>query len=283
MKYDHIDFQPPESVALQAEKGLEYRRKAGGKGGLSVEQAKSEGVGSGVQRAVNLKNRDILSPETVKRMKAFFTRHEKKKKIDTKYKDEPWKDKGYVAHLLWGGDAGYAWSKKIVDLMDKAGDKQAKAPITHGYNSYGSVWTPLKEIKQLEVEERGNEWFDDSKLDLNKTKAIWITEDPRDAVLYNLSAEFRNIIDDHYKNNSLPEDVPPGTNMAKEDYQEERKIFLNAQNEVTKVSVNGALSLIEHHEPFGKAYLFIKPVQLKQKMALRIATSFLKKIVSEKY
>lgn len=110
-------LKPPESVASQAAKGLEYRRRAQGKGGLSTQQAKSEGIGSGVQRAVNLKNRDELSPSTVKRMKAFFDRHQKNKSIDPKHKDEPWKDRGYVAWLLWGGDPGYTWSKKMIERM----------------------------------------------------------------------------------------------------------------------------------------------------------------------
>lgn len=122
-KYSHIDFKPSQSVADQAEKGLEYRSKAGGKGGLSTAQAGKEGVGSGVQRAVNLKNRDELSPETVKRMKAFFDRHEKNAKIDSKYKGEPWKDRGYTAWLLWGGNAGKSWSNKIVRQMEAADQK----------------------------------------------------------------------------------------------------------------------------------------------------------------
>jgi len=125
-KYDHIDFVPPESVAKEAERGLEYRRKAGGKGGLSPSQAAKEGIGSGVQRAVNLKNRDKMSPQTVRRMKAFFDRHEKNKGIDPKYKGEPWKDRGYVAWLVWGGDPGRAWAEKIVRQMDAADERAAK-------------------------------------------------------------------------------------------------------------------------------------------------------------
>ena len=125
-KYDHIDFVPPESVAKEAEKGLEYRRKAGGKGGLSPSQAAKEGIGSGVQRAVNLKNRDKMSPRTIRRMKAFFDRHEKNKGIDPKYKGEPWKDRGYVAWLVWGGDPGRAWAEKVVRRMDAADEKSAK-------------------------------------------------------------------------------------------------------------------------------------------------------------
>lgn len=124
-KYSHINFKPPEGVAKAAERGLELRKAApkSKKGGLSVSQAKKEGVGSGVQRAVNLKNRDTMSPETVKRMNNFFNRHEKNKKIDEgKTAAE---DKGYQAWLLWGGDPGAAWARKIVKQMDAA-DKKAK-------------------------------------------------------------------------------------------------------------------------------------------------------------
>lgn len=122
-KYDHIDFKPPESVAKAANRGLELRKKNRGRGGLSTQQAKSEGVGSGVQRAVNLKNRNKLSPDTVRRMKAFFDRHQKSRAIDPGKTPET--DKGYIAWMLWGGDAGYSWAKKIVRQMDAA-DKKAK-------------------------------------------------------------------------------------------------------------------------------------------------------------
>ena len=124
-KYDHIDFKPPKSVADAAIRGLELRKKNKGKGGLSTQQAKSEGVGSGVQRAVNLKNRDTMSPSTVKRMKAFFDRHQKSKTIDKG--KSPGEDKGYIAWLLWGGDPGYSWSKKIVRQMEAADKKSKKS------------------------------------------------------------------------------------------------------------------------------------------------------------
>ena len=56
-------------------------------------------------------------------MKAFFDRHQKSKKIDAgKTAGE---DKGYQAWMLWGGDAGYSWSRKIVKQIDAA-DKKAK-------------------------------------------------------------------------------------------------------------------------------------------------------------
>jgi hypothetical protein len=110
-------FIPPQEVANAAERGLELRKKAGGKGGLTNKQASEYGIGSGVQRAVNLKNRDAISLATIKRMKAFFDRHEKNAKVDAG--KEPYQDRGKVAWELWGGDAGRTWVNSILDKLDK--------------------------------------------------------------------------------------------------------------------------------------------------------------------
>ena len=122
-KYDHIDFKPPAGVAKAAETGLNLRKKSGGKGGLSNKQASSHGIGSGVQRATNLKNRNNVSPDTAKRMKSFFARHEKNSK--RKKGTAPEDDRGWVAWQLWGGHAGKSWANKLVRQMDAA-DKKAK-------------------------------------------------------------------------------------------------------------------------------------------------------------
>lgn len=142
-KYQHINFVPPKEIASAAIKGLEYRQKAGGKGGLNAQQAAKEGIGSGVQRAVNLKNRDKISPDTIKRMFSFFSRHEKNKSIDPKHKDEPWKDRGYVAWLIWGGDPGFTWVKKVKQQMETADKSSIKKSgmalkVAHMYLSASS-------------------------------------------------------------------------------------------------------------------------------------------------
>ena len=64
-KYSHINFKPTKAMADEAAKGLAYRREFG-RGGTEV----------GVARARDIKNRVNLSPRTVKRMKAFFDRHQ---------------------------------------------------------------------------------------------------------------------------------------------------------------------------------------------------------------
>jgi phage-related protein (TIGR01555 family) len=104
---DEDTFKPPESVAKEAKKALDYREKY-------PKETEDAGTKTGWTRANQLAKRENLSLETVKRMKSFFSRHEKNKKINEKYKDEPWKDNGYLMWLAWGGDSGKTWSEKIV-------------------------------------------------------------------------------------------------------------------------------------------------------------------------
>jgi hypothetical protein len=125
-KYKHINFKPPKGVAAAAARGLDYRQRAGGQGGLTPSQAAAQGIGSGVARAASLKNRQNQSPKVIRQMVAFFSRHEKNAGVDPKFKATPWKDKGHVAWLLWGGDPGRAWATKVRDQMDAADAKVTK-------------------------------------------------------------------------------------------------------------------------------------------------------------
>lgn len=123
-KYEHIDFKPPKGVAEAAKKGLEHRRKQkGDRAGLTTEEAGDAGIGSGVQRAVNLKNRDELQPDTINQMVAFFARHEDNAEIDEEHEGTPWEDNGYVSWLLWGGDPGRRWAEKVQRQMESADEK----------------------------------------------------------------------------------------------------------------------------------------------------------------
>lgn len=125
-KYQHIDFVPPQSVADAAARGLELRRKASpsNRGGLTPAEASKQGIGSGVQRAVNLKNRDPVSPKVIKQMRSFLARSEKASKISPEHRDSPHNDKGYVAYLLWGGKPAVAWVDKIIRQMEAADEKE---------------------------------------------------------------------------------------------------------------------------------------------------------------
>lgn len=104
-------FAPTQAMKNNAKRGLALREKYG-RGGLDASQAKSEGVGSGVARARDIINGN-LSLDTVKRMYAFFSRHEKNYNPKAREADGGPKA-GEIAWLLWGGSAGLAWSRSIL-------------------------------------------------------------------------------------------------------------------------------------------------------------------------
>lgn len=108
-KYSHIDFSPPEGVRKAAARGLELRKKHG-RGGTAV----------GVARAQTLSNGQKVTPETAKRMHSYFARHEVDKQGEGWGEDSA----GYIAWLLWGGDAGKSWSAKLVKQIDAADKKE---------------------------------------------------------------------------------------------------------------------------------------------------------------
>ena len=43
--------------------------------------------------------------------------------------------------------------------------------MTIGFSTC-SHWAPVHDLKEIETEDRGNVWFDDSDLDLERTEAI---------------------------------------------------------------------------------------------------------------
>ena len=118
-KYSHIDFTPPQGARDAAERALEVRAdKPESQRGMTP---------VGIARARDLKAGKQLSPDTVKRMLAYFTRHEVDKQGST------WntQGKGWQAWQGWGGDAGYAWARKVVRQMDSA-DKKSQALRAYG-------------------------------------------------------------------------------------------------------------------------------------------------------
>lgn len=81
-------------------------------------KAKGAGTAVGWTRAGQLARGETLSLSTVKRMYSFFSRHE----VDKKGKD--WDNaenpsNGKIMWLAWGGDAGFSWSRKIVEREKK--------------------------------------------------------------------------------------------------------------------------------------------------------------------
>jgi HK97 family phage portal protein len=101
----------PQTASNNAKRMIEWREKYGRdvvKGGTEV----------GWQRANQLAKREPISADVVSRM-AQFNRHRDNATIADEYKDEPWKDRGFVAWNLWGGTAGVDWAiKKMEELRN---------------------------------------------------------------------------------------------------------------------------------------------------------------------
>jgi hypothetical protein len=112
---DAQSFSPPSSVRAAARRGLELRKKHG-KGGLTTQEAGKQGIGSGVARATSLANGEAVSYETIRRMAAFFSRHEKNKSGGED-------DAGFISWNLWGSDAGRAWANRIIKMVESAKDQ----------------------------------------------------------------------------------------------------------------------------------------------------------------
>ena len=104
-------YRAPAGARATAARAIRWKEKYGDqvKGGTQV----------GWTRASQLANNENLSRETVARMASFFARHKGNEKVAPIYQDEPWRDAGHVAWLLWGGDAGAEWSRRVMDNMKK--------------------------------------------------------------------------------------------------------------------------------------------------------------------
>jgi len=106
-----VDLRPTEEMARNAINALEIRR--------AKPQSERGMTSVGLARARDISNRAELSEDTVRRMVSYFQRHEVDKKGSTWDKQ----GKGWQAWNGWGGDAGYAWAKRIVDKLDSGNDR----------------------------------------------------------------------------------------------------------------------------------------------------------------
>jgi hypothetical protein len=81
---------------------------------------------TGLARANQLCNGEPLSEETIARM-AAFERHRENSKISPEFEGTPWKDKGYVAWLAWGGDEGIAYAQRKLQQIREEMDLDVSA------------------------------------------------------------------------------------------------------------------------------------------------------------
>lgn len=103
-------YNAPAAARNNAARALRWKEKYGDevKGGTQV----------GWTRANQLARNENLSRETVARMSAF-ARHRQNAEVDPKFKSTPWKDRGHVAWLIWGGTSGVNWANAIMERVNK--------------------------------------------------------------------------------------------------------------------------------------------------------------------
>ena len=142
-KLKMASYKPTKGMVEQAQQGLDLRREHG-RGGTQV----------GISRARDIVNGKNLSESTVKRMFSFFSRHEVDKEAEGFSPGEDgYPSNGVIAWKLWGGDAGFSWSRAIVERLKKEEERQASAPI--------------KKSLQNKADEHNEEYGDDPKRKTN--------------------------------------------------------------------------------------------------------------------
>lgn len=125
-------YIPPKSAQASAKKVLAWREKYGDevKGMTQV----------GWTRANQLASGEPISLDIVKRM-AQFNRHRKNSTINPKYKDTPWKDRGYVAWLGWGNTEAIDWAIKISQSISKEADMEKEQNYIYGTVYKTNIYT----------------------------------------------------------------------------------------------------------------------------------------------
>ena len=146
-KLKMASYKPTQGMKAEAQKGLDWRKEHG-RGGTRI----------GLTRANQIVNGENLSESTVKRMFSFFSRHEVDKQGEGFTPDEKgFPSNGRIAWALWGGDAGFSWSRKIVNQLkaeeERADDRQASAAI--------------KKSLQTKADEHNEEYGKDAKRKTN--------------------------------------------------------------------------------------------------------------------
>lgn len=135
---------PPKSAQNNAKKALKWRKEHGDevKGGTRIGWTRANQIASG----------EALSEDVIKRM-AQFNRHRENSKIDQKFESEPWKDRGYVAWLLWGGSSGVDWainkSKKIQNMSEVFMSKDVDNVDIFSVGTWNGMKFTLEDLEEI--------------------------------------------------------------------------------------------------------------------------------------
>ncbi len=142
-----IDFSPTKGMMEEAQRGLDWRKEFG-RGGTAV----------GVARARDISNGRNLSPETVKRMYSYFSRHEVDKEAEGFNQGEDgYPSNGRIAWALWSGDQGFAWSKRKVAEIERETERNLGESKDSNDNLHIKEELIMSEENMIPSENEGNE------------------------------------------------------------------------------------------------------------------------------
>ena len=123
-------FTPNAGMKAAARRALKW--KADGK-------ATGAGTPVGWGRATDIVAGRAMSLSTVRRMFSFFSRHEAASKGGKDFNNTSNPSNGRIMWDAWGGNAGFAWSRAIVNRMkDKA-----------LFSNFGKDWTTSRGLPEL--------------------------------------------------------------------------------------------------------------------------------------
>ncbi len=104
-----VNLDIPKAVQDNAERGLKLREEHGF-GGTKVGETTAKLLAAG----------GSITARKARHIARYFPRHAHDNLDQTGNSGKP--SRGYIAWLLWGGDAGRSWSEGLVEQLDKAGD-----------------------------------------------------------------------------------------------------------------------------------------------------------------
>ena len=145
---DEKTFKVPSGAKGNAKKVLAWKEKYGSevKGMTPI----------GWARAIQLATKSEIGLSTVKRM-AAFNRHRKNAAVAPEYKDTPWKDRGYVAWLGWGGTSGIDWAIKISAANDSELNEESMEDAYRSSPKGKGAKTPAKPSERIKGSKKNKE------------------------------------------------------------------------------------------------------------------------------
>jgi len=144
-RYAPINFEPSDEISKEASQGLTWA----GEYSLGTESQKA--------RATKLKDKAMMTPQSIKTMASFFSRNDENRGYEEDDKPKP----GEILWKLYGGDSGQAWANETYESMLVIDDEEIKSlkteiPYTKEFlDTYrkGLTEENIKDILELREEE----------------------------------------------------------------------------------------------------------------------------------